>query len=158
MAKRKHTPGSPRLWYFSKLNLYEFTVKIPMYKLEVVVLVGPYKSLKERVAARHNNPKLKEGLADHGSYSGLSFFISDGADNPVQQYLWMEEWTFSIQDIATLSHEAVHVALRLLGHVGIAVGEPDNSEPLAYLQDHLLETSLRVLLENGVNTDKRRRK
>lgn len=56
----------------------------------------------------------------------------------------LAQWSNSIDDLGTLSHECNHAAMQLLFNCGVPVNE-ENQEPLAYLQDSIFRRCLTAL-------------
>lgn len=90
-----------------------------------------------RVAALWN-----QSTPTHNS-SGRSYFFSDKEAGRVG-LIFLRSWKGSPIDHATLTHEALHIAIDQLTHRGVPISQ-ENDEPLCYLTEWIVRETLTAI-------------
>ncbi|MPN28191.1 hypothetical protein SDC9_175631 [bioreactor metagenome] len=116
-----------------------FLIPEKMYHFPLRVFVGSYEEYSA-YCKRHYGFEEKE----QQFFGGFSFLVTYENGKP-EGFIWLPKFdSASIGDIGTLSHECIHIALRVLFKLGISVTE-GNQEPLAYLHEYFFTEALKKL-------------
>lgn len=154
LKPKKRKRNLPRVWFDEALGLYVTTVRVPLWKTEVTVVIGEYEKFKDYLRKKHKGGDITEGLSQDNDCAQC-FYATCGPASPVYHYIWMEEWSHTLDEICTLSHEAIHFACNVIELAGMEIKAGPQSEPLAYLQAYILGEVLYALREHDVNTTKK---
>lgn len=88
------------------------------------------------------DPDGKDTSAYH---AGEAFKLADKDGGVVGHFIWLPEFTFTCDDYATLSHEALRVAVHALYDRDVEMISENRSETLNYLHHNIFRGFLRQL-------------
>jgi len=104
-----------------------YKVNDSMYCIEVLLFIGTYKESEAYLKRGYGI-----GMGTQEFYSGCSMYLQDIKTKLAFNYIWMPEFTWTINNYVTLSHECLHCAMNTMKLCNIPVAH-DNHESLAYL-------------------------
>lgn len=105
---------------------------------------GAYAWLKKKFNLSGSNPV-------ESRFAGLSFVLS-GDDNFVSHVIWMPKMDFTCEEYATLSHECLHTAIRIMQDRGCESMGVGSSEELAYFHSAIYEAFLKQVYKDRYKT------
>lgn len=158
MKNKKRPAGLPRAKVCAP-GVLVFPLDLPVFKSRVTVIVGDYRDMLVYTNRKH---RLHADLRDEPGLSGQSFTMLDEGGRILEDYLWMEFWHYTTDNIVTLSHELTHYVTKVLKRCGIPIGDGPESEVLAYTHDFLFKQALHILRcdvdhNKGFNVSKEKR-
>jgi hypothetical protein len=110
------------------------------YNIPVTIFIGSYKECEAYRKRVFQLPPSKQCF-----YAGYSELLEEAKTAECLGFIWMPEYNHSISNMGTLSHECLHIAMRILQVCNIQITF-DNHEALAYLHGHIFEEALAALL------------
>ncbi|MFA6716058.1 MAG: hypothetical protein WCS27_11825 [Victivallaceae bacterium] len=117
-----------------------------IYCIPVIIFVGSYEECEEYRKRRFKLQPKKQRF-----YAGYSDFLEDTKTGEFLGFIWMPRYTHTISNMGTLSHECLHIAMRILEVCNIQITF-DNHEALAYLHGHIFEEALASILHSTSKT------
>lgn len=101
------------------------SIKIPMYKAKVTVLVGEYSDVEKDI------PYFTDCFSEAGYLARTAFRRVPGEKYPHQVIIHSKS-----KSIGVIAHEAVHAASFIYDEIG-AVSSFENDEHVAYMVEHI---------------------
>lgn len=86
-------------------------------------------------------------LDDMENFSGRHFVVENPKrkeDNKLERFIWVRNFDWTYSSIACLTHEILHLVLRILADRGVPIKE-QNSEVIAYLMEFYTREILRKI-------------
>ena len=94
-------------------------------------------------ADKYIRKRIIEDIAEAKSYDGF-FVTGTNEKGATRDFIWVEKFNGTPNDIAILSHELVHLVFHNFNSMGAGVSLTMD-EPIAYTHSYLLEQSLNKL-------------
>lgn len=113
-----------------KFHCKIFKIKDPIYGFDLTLLVGDkewYESYCEKRFAD----------AEKSDNQGGESFVSSEA----KSYIWLPKINFTSANYGALSHELLHITLRVMEKIGFKFSY-DNQEPIAYYLEYMMTETL----------------
>lgn len=128
-----------------KLKKKFFKVDDPVFDSGVWVFVNyTDKELHVRIKKLLKTDKDIDFLKDGKGFSGRHFVLTSDKDGDIQRIIWLREFEWTVEDIAVMAHEIIHLVMRVLEDKLIPIND-DNSETVAYLYEYYIKEILRNL-------------
>lgn len=119
----------------------KFKIKEKVYGYTILFMFSEYDEYRKYMKEKHDCD-----IGEQSNNGAESASYNDKKGNPIAfETIWMPEFNINnVNNIATLSHECLHTAIRILTNAGINITD-SNSEPLCYLHSSIFARSMRKL-------------
>ena len=88
-----------------------------------------------------------DNLDDMDNFNGRHFVVENlkrKGDNKLERFVWVKNFDWTCSNIACLTHEILHLVLRILDDRGVPIKE-QNSEAIAYLMEFYTREIMRKI-------------
>ena len=132
-----------------KITKKFFEVSEPVFLSNVLISIGHTQPEVNRKLKRMLKTDLDIKFEDDFTgYTGQHIVItSSEGDN--QRIIWIKEFSWTVEDIAVMTHEILHLTTRILEDKLVPI--KDNSEVMSYLHEFYVREILRkvAIVSNG---------
>ncbi len=129
-------------------------IHLSIYNLNIVLAIGTTAEQVDKFIKRKGLGHLGEEC-----FASLKSCKSEGLaakvvrmqrdDGATLFVISMDSFDWTIEDIISVSHEALHTAVYTLGRVGVIIEQDKPNEALTYLHDDILRELFRILHPKG---------
>ena len=125
-------------------------IHLSIYTLNIILAIGVTAEQVDKFIKRKSLGHLGEEC-----FAALKSCKSEGLaakvvrmqrdDGATMFVISMDNFDWTVEDIISVSHEALHTAVYTLGHVGVSIEQDKPNEALTYLHDDILRELFRIL-------------
>lgn len=119
-----------------KFGLKEIPVHMGAFDFTVICIIGKYKNVRKYVEWKFET-SLPDGWLDVGYEPRGKYFFKMGYV-PV---IWIPRYPKTSREHATLAHESLHAAYRLIAWTGMPITD-DTEEVMTHSMAHIINTVL----------------
>lgn len=128
-----------------KYNIKSFIVRVEIYKTEVLVNVGDFTGLKKKLKKYLSKQEITQFTEDLNEHSS-------GRSMPIKSKrcfcIWVKEYPDTVDAIAVMSHEILHIVFMIMAEVGIEYSQ-ESEEAYTYLMQFLTEAIYEKLISSS---------